>query len=143
VPPRVVAQCHLDHPGPVRLAFHRKQACAPPGSKSAEQGSFAAGTGAHVQPTLIGPGQRHGSEGESDELAALVLDAGPPLANGREISRISLGQHRGVGGPATRSSAGLQEFGYFGPPGPCDQGHLGSLIVSSESPVELVNVATE
>ena len=30
-----------------------------------------------------------------------------------------------------------------GPPGPCDQGYLGPLIVSSESPVELVNVATE
>jgi hypothetical protein len=96
VPAWVVAKCSFDHPGPVRLAVHRKQLRTALRRQTRQQRSLAPWTCAHVEPPLVSAIQRNPGDSEGNELAALVLHAGAALADGGKISWITLGKDRRI-----------------------------------------------
>ena len=64
------------------------------------------------------PVERRGGQRERDELAALVLHAGPALAHRGERAGVAAGQHRGVRRPAARLGARRRRSSADRRPGP-------------------------
>ena len=83
-------------PGAVRLQLGRQQVGAPLGRQCRQQRRLAAGAGAQVEPPLVPPVDLGPRQRERDQLGTLVLDAGPPLGDRRDLAGVTAVEHHAV-----------------------------------------------
>ncbi len=134
VRPGVAVQGLGHQTGAVRLLLGGEEEGTAFGGQGAEQRRLPAGARAAVQPAPVRAFEGRVGQGQGDELAALVLDAGPVLPYGVHGSRLAaLAQAYRVRGPAARHGGLLgEQLVAGGPAGAGDQGDLGALVVRGQ-----------
>ena len=134
----LVAGCAVEgarhETGPVRRAVGGEQRRPALVGDPGEQPGLAARAGRHVEPDPVRSVERRSREGEGDELAALVLDAGVAAANlGDGAGLTALDELHGVRRPAAALGARQLEQLLDGRAARTrDERHRGCLVVARE-----------
>ena len=79
------------------MHLHRNQVSTSLPDDAREQRGLAPGTGSKIRPHLVATLHGRSSQGERDELTALVLDAHRPIAHLVQIIRTTLDEHTRAG----------------------------------------------